>query len=100
MPSVRLRVVPYSGWLRTLRLTPESGFPSRVSTRPRRTAARPASIAPGTTSVWTGSGPMYRNSVAGASAVAALWLTGGATLIGSGGRIVAVSVVLAARPTA
>ena len=65
--------------------TPERAFPSLVMIFPRNTAARFASIVPGATPVWTGTAPVYRNSVAFARLVATVGSIGGATVPGSGG---------------
>ena len=85
MPSARLTVWPYSGWPRMLMLTPGSGAPARVSTRPRMTMTRCGSMVPGSTPVWMGLGPLYRKSVALYMLVATPRSSGGASVDGSGG---------------
>jgi hypothetical protein len=57
-PSVRVAVVPNSGWSTTRTCTPAIGLSLRRVIRPRRTAARSGSIVPSTTPFWIGSWPV------------------------------------------
>src|SRR5690348_2247690 len=74
-------------------VTPASGCASRVSTRPRRTAARCGSIVPAATPVWIGLLPVYRKRVSLKVSLATDRSIGGATLLGSGGSCSVGSVV-------